>query len=126
MLIPISLLILIYGGIDTPTENGAVITVIAIFLVVLDYRALGFQGFRRGMINSCMTTGIIMFLVARSFALSYAFSMLGVTRTITNMFMGLSNRPNLLLFVIVMVLLALGTILEAQPIIILSLYFHLL
>jgi len=118
MIIPISLLILIYGGIATPTESGAVITVVAILLAVLGYKTLNFQAFRRGMINSCMTTGIIMFLVASSFTLSYAFSMSGITRSITNMFMHLSDNPNLLIFVIVMVLLALGTILEAQPIII--------
>lgn len=118
LLIPILLIILIYGGIATPTESGAVITIIAIIVAIIFYRTLNLSNFKKGMINSCITTGIIMFLIATSFTLSYAFSMSGITRTITNMFMNFSHRPNLLLFVIVMVLLLLGTILEAQPIII--------
>lgn len=118
MLIPILLIVLIYGGMATPTESGAVITIIAILIAILFYRTLNISNFKKGMITSCVTAGVIMFLVATSFALAYAFSMSGITRTITDLFLSLSDRPNLLLFVIVMVLLALGTILEAQPIII--------
>jgi len=118
LVIPVSLIILIYGGIATPTESGALAVVVAILLAALGYRTLSLSGFYKTMINTCISTGFIMFLIASSFVLSYVFSMSGMTIIVSDFLLGISQNVNLLLFIVVAILLALGTILDAQAIII--------
>jgi len=116
--IPLLLIVLIYWGIATPTESGAVALFGAIVLGAFGYQTLKLKDFSRALVNSCISTGTIMFLVASSFVLSYSFSMSGISQDITNFFWSFSDNANVLLAVVLVVVLALGTILDAQAIII--------
>jgi C4-dicarboxylate transporter DctM subunit len=118
MSIPLLLIILIYCGIATPTESGALAVFAAIMLGAFGYRTLKMDGFKRALVSTCISTGTIMFLVASSFVLSYSFSMSGLTKGITDVFWAFSDSPNLLIFIVMVVVLALGMILDAQAIII--------
>ena len=118
LIVPISLIVLIYGGIATPTESGALAVFVALLLGFVGYRTLNLESFKEAMVDTCISTGTIMFLIASSFILSYSFSMSGITFVITNFFWSVSESPQFLFLIVILILLALGTILDAQAIII--------
>lgn len=118
LIIPVSLFYLIYGGIATPTESGALAISVALVLGFFWYKSLDKKNFRKALIEGSISTGVIMFIIAASFALSYVFSMSGLTNMIAGAFLKFSNSPNLLILVILAIILALGMILDPQAIII--------
>jgi len=98
LIVPISLIVLIYGGIATPTESGAQAVFLALLLGFVGYRTLNLGSFKEAMVDACISTGTIIFFIASSFILNYSFSMTGIIYVITNILLEFKLTSEIFIF----------------------------
>ena len=60
-------------------------------------------------------TGVIMFLLATSSAMSFAMSMTGIPTALSNMILGISSSPAVIMLIITVFLLVVGAFMDIGP-----------
>ncbi|MEN9773315.1 MAG: hypothetical protein RL322_385 [Pseudomonadota bacterium] len=103
-------------GIATPSESAAVVVVYTIVIGALVYRDLSFKGFIDAAVAAAITTSVIMVTVAFSQILGQVAVLAGLGRMVQSAMLAISDNPYVLFMIINGVLLALGTFLDALPI----------
>ena len=89
----------IVGGIFTATEGAAVCVVYCLFLSII-YRAINMQVFMKILVDSACTSGIILFLISSSSAMSWVMAYSGIPDAIANGLLSISENKYVLLFLI--------------------------
>jgi tripartite ATP-independent transporter DctM subunit len=102
-------------GIATPTESAAIVVLYTIVIGTLVYRDLTLRGFLDAAIAAAMTTAVIMMTVAFSQIFGQIAVLAGLGRMVQATLLGISDNPYVLFFVINLMLLVLGTFLDALP-----------
>lgn len=102
-------------GIATPTESAAIVVLYTVFIGVIIYRDLTLQGFLDAASAAAMTTAVIMMTVAFSQIFGQVAVLAGLGRLVQETLLAISNDPYVLLMVINVMLLLLGTFLDALP-----------
>ena len=106
ILSPVIVLGGIYGGIFTATEAAAVASVYSIIVGMFIYKDM------RTLKRSVATTGVIMLIVACAGVFSYVLAHQGIATALTNMALQLTDNKYVMLFVINIVFLIAGCLMD--------------
>jgi len=112
------LLVVVIGGIAagifTATEAAAVAVLYALVLSLL-YGEIRPAGLPRVLLETAETTAIVMLLIATSMAMSWILAYLNIPQGVSAALVALSDQPVVVLLIINVVLLAVGTVIDITP-----------
>lgn len=121
LMAPLIILGGIFSGIFTPSEAAVVAVNYAIFVSSFIYRDLTLRSFYMIVLRAGVTTAVIMFVISASSVLSWILASWQVPDTIASLALDLSDNFYVLLFLIMLLILVTGVILEtASALIILT------
>jgi tripartite ATP-independent transporter DctM subunit len=112
---PVIILGGIKAGVVTPTEAAVVAAVYALFVGMVIYRELKPRDLPGVILQAAKTTAVIMFLVCAALVSSWLITAANIPGEITGFISPLIDRPTLLMFVIMLVVLVVGTALDLTP-----------
>jgi tripartite ATP-independent transporter DctM subunit len=114
----LGLLVLVMGGIVsglfTATEASAVAVFYALVLA-LYYREMGWRDLPKVLLETAATTGMVFLLIGTSMAMAWIFAYADVPQLIDTFIRGVSENPLVILFLINLILLAVGTFMDMTP-----------
>ncbi len=119
ILMPIIILGGIYGGVFTPTEASAVAVVYAFIVSMFIYKGLESKDIKPVLINSAVTSAVILFIVSCSAPFSWLMTNAGVPETVSTAILTSVENKYLILIILNIILLILGMFMETQSIILL-------
>ena len=117
IMVPVIVLGGIYGGITTPTEVGAIAVVYALFVEVFITRSMTRKLFFEIIKSSVRINAAIFLVVASATALGQIMMYYNLSAAVLDTIMGISTNKVVIMALILVVLLILGTFLEAAAII---------
>ena len=117
--IPSLLLILIViggivSGIFTATEGAGVAVLYCLILSVI-YRNLTLNGFVKILLDSAKTSGIILFLISASSAMSFVMAYAGIPSAISNALMAISDNKYVIFLLMNIILMVVGMFMDITP-----------
>ena len=117
--IPSLLLILIViggivSGIFTATEGAGVAVLYCLILSVI-YRNLTLKGFMKILLDSAKTSGIILFLISASSAMSFVMAYAGIPAAISNALMAVSDNRYVIFLLMNIILMVVGMFMDITP-----------
>ena len=118
LLTAIIIVVGILGGVFTPTESSAVAIVYTIIIGIVFYRSLGLKEFKTAVANSARTTAMIMLIIGAAAAFGWLLALLQAPQLMSDLILGLTDSPVLILALILVCLLVLGTFMDMAPLII--------
>ncbi len=104
----------IVSGVFTATEGAAVCVVYCLFLSVL-YRSITMEKFTKILVDSACTSGIILFLISTSSAMSWVMAYSGIPDAIAEGLLSLSDNKYMIFFLINLILLIVGMFMDITP-----------
>jgi tripartite ATP-independent transporter DctM subunit len=107
----------VLSGIFTVTESGAFGTIYAFLVTIIVYRALSWEKFKVAVVNSVRTTAMVMILIACAGAFAYLLTFYQVPTKMSEMLIGISENPIIILLMINLMLLLLGMIMDMAALI---------
>ena len=105
----------ILAGIFTATEAAAIAVVYAFVLAVVVYREVKLSDLPDLLLQTGLTTAIVMMLIGASSALSWIMTIANIPQTVSAALLGLSDNPILILLTINLLLLCVGTFMDMAP-----------
>ena len=114
----------IVGGIFTATE-GAGICVLYCLILSLCYRSLTVNSFMKILVNSACTSGIILFLISASSAMSFVMAYSGIPAAISSAIMAVSSNKYVVLLLMNVILLIVGMFMDITPAILILSLIHI-
>ena len=112
---PVIILGGIKAGIVTPTEAAVVAAMYALFVGMFIYRELKITDLGHVFLRAAKTTSVVMFLVCAALVSAWLITAANIPAEISNYIEPLIDRPTLLLFVIMLLVLVVGTALDLTP-----------
>ncbi|MFN7011996.1 MAG: TRAP transporter large permease [Allorhizobium sp.] len=112
---PVIILGGIKAGVVTPTEAAVVAAAYALFVGMFIYRELSPKQLPHVILQAAKTTAVIMFLVCAALVSAWLITAANIPAEITGFIEPLIDRPMLLMFVIMLVVLVVGTALDLTP-----------
>ena len=113
--LPIIILGGILSGVFTPTEAGVVAAVYALVLSMLVYRRIKFSQMKSIFIKSAKSTSVVMLVVATATAVAYVVTIAQVPRQLGEMLMAATTNKYMILFIINLLILAVGCVMDVSP-----------
>jgi len=113
LLSPVILIGGIWGGIFTPTEAGVVAVLYSILLGLVIYREMNFRGLLRMIREALDDTSILLFIIAAASVYGWFIARYQISTSIVEQMMGFSKDPLVILFIINILLLIVGCIMES-------------
>lgn len=113
------LIVIIVGGIVqgifTAIEASAIAVVYTLLLTMVFYRTLKFKDLPSILLQTVIMTGVIMFLLATSSAMSFSMSITNIPAALSDMILGISANKMVILLVITVFLLVIGAFMDIGP-----------
>lgn len=109
----------VMSGVFTPTESAVVSCVYAFLLAVFVYKELTFREFVKVAADSAVASAVILLIISAATPLGWILAIENVPQDFTAWLMGITSSKVIIIFVITLILLALGTFMETVSIIIL-------
>ncbi len=110
----------IYLGFTTPTEAAA-IGVLGAYILAIYFKNLTWENFKLSLLNSVKTTVMICFIIMGAAFLSQVVGFVGIARALSEYIAGLHLSPYVLIFVLGLMYLFLGMILDGISIVVMTL-----
>ena len=104
----------IVSGIFTATE-GAGVAVLYCLILSIVYKSIDFKGFLGILLNSAKTSGIILFLISASSAMSFVMAYSGIPAAISNGLMSLTSNKYIIFLLMNIILLVIGMFMDITP-----------
>lgn len=104
----------IVGGIFTATE-GAGICVLYCLILSICYKSLTVKSFIKILVNSACTSGIILFLISASSAMSFVMAYSGIPAAISSGIMSISTNKVVIFLLMNVILLVIGMFMDITP-----------
>jgi C4-dicarboxylate transporter DctM subunit len=114
LLTPVIIIGGIYGGVFTPTEAAAVAAVYGIFVGMFIYKELKLKDFPRIIFQAVIGTTIIMFLVGAANVFGWLLTNLQIPHQVGAFVASLTSSPLLFLLAMNVLLLVIGTMVNAS------------
>lgn len=118
-MLPLGLIVIVMGGIIlgvfTATEASAVAVVYTLFLALAIYREVTWRDLPGIVLESAVTTSIVLLMIGCSIAMSKAMAFADIPYSISDILLGLSENPLVLLLIINIALLVVGTFMDMTP-----------
>ncbi|MGO2341546.1 TRAP transporter large permease [Vibrio litoralis] len=105
----------IVQGIFTAIEASAVAVIYTAYLTLVLYKTLSIKQLPGILVQTFVMTGIIMFLLATSSAMSFSMSITGIPGALSAMLLGISDNPLVILMVVTIFLLVVGAFMDIGP-----------
>lgn len=105
----------ILGGIFTATEASAIAVVYTLLLSVVIYREIKPRDLPRIMLESIVTTSIVLLLISVSMGLSWVMTNADIPYLISELLMTISENPLIILLLINLILLVVGIFMDMTP-----------
>ncbi|PWW12914.1 TRAP transporter large permease [Mangrovibacter plantisponsor] len=105
----------ILGGVFTATEASAIAVVYTFILSVLIYREVKWRDLPKLILESVVTTSIVLLLIGCSVGMSWAMTNADIPYLISDAMMGISDNPLVILLMINVVLLVVGIFMDMTP-----------
>lgn len=113
------LIVIIVGGIVqgvfTAIEASAIAVVYTLLLTMVFYRTLKIKDLPSILLQTVVMTGVIMFLLATSSAMSFSMSITNIPAALSDMILGISANKLVILLVITVSLLIIGAFMDIGP-----------
>ena len=104
----------IVSGIFTATEGAGVAVLYCLILSII-YKSIDFKGFLGILLNSAKTSGIILFLISASSAMSFVMAYSGIPAAISNGLMSLTDNKYIIFLLMNIILLVIGMFMDITP-----------
>lgn len=104
----------IVSGIFTATEGAGVAVLYCLVLSII-YKSITFKSFLKILENSAKTSGIILFLIAASSAMSFVMAYSGVPASISNALLGISTNKVVIFILMNLILMVIGMFMDITP-----------
>jgi TRAP-type transport system large permease protein len=115
LMLPVIILGGLRGGLFTPTEAAVVAAVYSLFVSLFIYREVKFNELIKLLVDASRTTSTVMFLCAGALVSSYMVTLADLPAQVTDFLAPLLGDPRLLMFCIMLLLLAIGTVMDLTP-----------
>lgn len=114
LLMPVIILGGIYGGIFTATEAAAVAIMYGLFVGIFVYKEIRFRDILRIAVGSAITSAKILFIIALAGFFSRVMTLIHLPHEISAAILGLTSSKEALLFMIMLLFLLLGMVMETS------------
>jgi len=104
----------IFSGSLTPTEAGATAVVITIAIGLI-LGTLKLADFPAMLVSSAKVNGVILPIIAFSLPLAQALATMGVPQGFVQLVTSMSNDPNVVILLMIVILIAAGCVMETTP-----------
>lgn len=104
----------IVGGVFTATEAAAIAVLYALILAFI-YREVGVSDLPKILLDSVVTTAVVMLLIATSLGMSWIMAYANIPQNVTAALLGVTDNPILILLMINLILLVVGTFMDMTP-----------
>lgn len=104
----------IVAGVFTATE-GAAAAVVYCLVLSLIYRSMSWTSFKEVVTSTVVATGVVMFLISASSAMSWVMAYTGIPGAITDAMLSVADSRAIILLLMVVVLLVVGTFMDITP-----------
>ncbi|CDL84330.1 TRAP transporter large permease [Xenorhabdus szentirmaii] len=105
----------IIGGVFTATEASAIAVLYSFVLAVIIYREVSVKQLPKIVLDSAITTSIVLLLIGASMGMSWAMTNADLPYLIADRLMAISDNPLTILLVINVILLIVGTFMDMTP-----------
>ena len=113
------LLVIVIGGIlkgiFTATEASAIAVAYAFALTVIVYREVRLKEIPEILLQAGVTTAVIMLLIGASSGMSWIMTISNIPQTVSQVMLGLSDNPIVIMLMINLLLLFVGTFMDMTP-----------
>lgn len=113
LIAPLIILGGIYGGVFTPTEAAAVAVVYGLFVGFVIYRTLSPKDLYQLLVDSCVSSAVVMLVVSLAGIFGWAMTTLGVVEKVSQAAISFTSNQYLVLLMINVILLIAGMLLDA-------------
>lgn len=113
LMVPVIILGGIYGGFMTPTEAAALAAFYGLFVGIFIYRELNFKNIIPCFMEACSTSAIVIILMSMATIFGNIMTIEQVPATIANAMLSLTENKIAILLLINILLLVVGTFMEA-------------
>lgn len=104
----------IVSGIFTATE-GAGICVLYCLILSICYKSINVNSFMKILVSSACTSGIILFLISASSAMSFVMAYSGIPAVISDALLSVSSNKFVIFFLMNIILLVVGMFMDITP-----------
>ena len=104
----------IVSGIFTATEGAGVAVLYCLVLSII-YKSLTLKGFMKILLDSAKTSGIILFLISASSAMSFVMAYAGIPAAISNALMTISSNKYVIFLLMNVILMVVGMFMDITP-----------
>lgn len=115
LVLPLIVLVGLKFGIFTPTEAAVVAAVYALFVATVVYREMKLNQLYEVFVSAAKTTAVIMFLVAAALVSAWLITVAQLPQELIRMLEPFLSQPMLLMFIIMLVVMAVGTAMDMTP-----------
>ena len=115
LMLPVIILGGLRGGLFTPTEAAVVAAAYSMFVAMFVYREVKFAQLIKLLTDAARTTATVMFLCAGALVSSYMVTLADLPLQVTEFLGPLMHDPRLLMAAIMLLLLAVGTVMDLTP-----------
>ncbi len=115
LMLPVLILGGLRGGLFTPTEAAVVAAVYSLLVSVFVYREVKFRQVVRLLVAAANTTAIVMFLCAAAVVSSYMVTLADLPALAIELLQPLMGNPTVLMIAIMLLLLAVGIVMDLTP-----------
>lgn len=115
LMLPVLILGGLRGGLFTPTEAAVVAAVYSLLVSVFVYREVKAKDVVRLLVEAANTTAIVMFLCAAAVVSSYMVTLADLPALAIEMLQPLMGNPYVLMIAIMLLLLAVGIVMDLTP-----------
>ncbi len=105
----------IIGGIFTATEAGAIAVLYSLLLSVVFYREVKVKDLSSILLKAGEITAIVLLLISVSSIMSWILAYENVPQTISELLLGISDNPLVILLIINLTLLVIGAFMDMTP-----------
>lgn len=113
--LPLIVIVGLKFGVFTPTESAVVAAVYALAISLFVYRELKWTQLPALFVAAAKTTSVIMFLVAAAMVSAWLITVAQLPDQIVGLLQPLLEHPRLLMFVIMLLVIAIGTAMDMTP-----------
>lgn len=110
----------ILGGVFTPTESASIACVYAFLVTMLVYRDYRWRDLPLLVHRTVKTVGMVMILIAFASGFGYIMALMQLPARVTEFFLTISENKYVILLLINLLLLALGTLMDMAPLILIT------
>ncbi|OWW20967.1 TRAP transporter large permease [Noviherbaspirillum denitrificans] len=115
LLLPVIIIGGLKGGVFTPTEAAVVAAAYSLLVSVFVYRELKPAGIVKLFVDAASTTAAVMFLVAGALVSSYMVTLADLPEQAISLLQPLMDDPRILMAAIMLLLLAVGIVMDLTP-----------